>query len=249
MQWFKFDPTIVGTIVEDLDLCGQGAYFKLMRALWLTGPLSEADVKRKCGTAFGQVRELMCNAGEGLSFDWIEALRSDAQELSKTRAEVATLRYSKQVDANDMQLHAIVKQLPSMSKSSSFSSSQGKKERAREVEIWPTFLNFWDAYERKGNRKTAEAEWAKTTQAEREAIMDNVPKYNASKPDKQFRKDGERYLKHRVWEDAIITPTTSNNGQRTESDILAATLAIAGSGNRINDSNLGTHEHADGRRE
>jgi uncharacterized protein YdaU (DUF1376 family) len=124
-----------------------------------------------------------------------------------------------------------------------------KEDGSLKVEIWPTFQNFWDAYENKGNRKTAESEWQRTTQSEREAIMANVPKYNASKPDKQYRKDGERYLKHRVWEDAIVTPTTSNNGQRTESDILAATLALAGSGNGINGSNLGAHEHANGRRE
>lgn len=88
------------------------------------------------------------------------------------------------------------------------------------VTVWPDFNDFWTAYEKKGNRKTAEAEWKKLTQSDREAIMGNVPKYNASKPDKQFRKDGERYLKLRAWEDAIIKPTTSN-GAPTQEDRFA----------------------------
>lgn len=128
MQWFKFDPTVVGTIVEDLDLSGQGAYFKLMRSLWVFGPLSEAEVRRKCGPTFEQLRELMCPVGECLSFAWLEALRSDGQHVSDVRAAAATVRHSKQKEASDVQLHANAMQLPSISKSSS--KSQERKERA-----------------------------------------------------------------------------------------------------------------------
>jgi hypothetical protein len=131
---------------------------------------------------------------------------------------------------------------------------EGKGKELRvyvpDVEIWPTFQNFWDAYERKGNRKIAEAEWSKTTQAEREAIMQNVPAYNASKPDKQYRKDGERYLKHRVWEDEIITSTTTTNGKhKSESQLLAETLALAAERHGQHSSNPQPSQYLDGRRE
>jgi len=132
MQWFKFDPTVVGTIVEDLDLSGQGAYFKLMRSLWVFGPLSEAEVRRKCGPTFEQLRELMCPVGECLSFAWLEALRSEGQHVSDVRAAAATVRHSKQKEPSDVQLHANAMQLPSMSISTSSSKSQGRKERASE---------------------------------------------------------------------------------------------------------------------
>jgi len=111
MQWFKFDPTVVGTIVEDLDLSGQGAYFKLMRSLWVFGPLSEAEVRRKCGPTFEQLRELMCPVGECLSFAWLEALRSEGQHVSDVRAAAATVRHSKQKEPSDVQLHANAMQL------------------------------------------------------------------------------------------------------------------------------------------
>jgi hypothetical protein len=129
---------------------------------------------------------------------------------------------------------------------------KGKEHRviSLEVEIWPTFQNFWDAYERKGNRKTAQVEWERTTQPEREAIMQNVPAYNASKPDKQYRKDGERYLKQRVWEDAIIAPTTSNNGKhKPESELLAETLALAAERSREHHPGPDQTKHLDGWRE
>ena len=99
-----------------------------------------------------------------------------------------------------------------------------EKERARtkptsperkvyEAVLWPTFDDFWEAYERKGNKKTSAAEWDRLPQKDREAIMRAVPDYVAAKPDKQFRKDGERYLKHRVWEDEVIARTMPSHGR------------------------------------
>jgi uncharacterized protein YdaU (DUF1376 family) len=93
--------------------------------------------------------------------------------------------------------------------------------KSKKVELKDeAFEKFWIAYERKGNRKSAEQEWQKISHEDHAAIMANVPKYNASKPDMQFRRDGERYLKHRVWEDAIVIPTnkTTTNGQRTDEE-------------------------------
>ncbi len=108
---------------------------------------------------------------------------------------------------------------------------QGRKDKDKEkvsikkkdakIEKDEGFEKFWIAYERKGNRKSAEQEWQKISPEDHAAIMANVPRYNASKPDIQFRRDGERYLKHRVWEDAIVIPTnkTATNGQaRTQAE-------------------------------
>lgn len=104
--------------------------------------------------------------------------------------------------------------------------SNASKIETAEMMPWPTFEDFWAAYERKGNKINTAKEWAKLTQSEREAIMVNVPKYNSSKPDKQFRKDGERYLKNRVWEDEIVIPTNlaakSQTKNQTNDEYAAA---------------------------
>lgn len=205
MQWFKFDPTVVGTIVEDLDLAGQGAYFKLMRSLWVFGPLSEAEVRRKCGTTFEQLRELMCSAGDGLSFGWLEALRSEGQHVSEVRAAAATVRHSKQNGTNDVQLHANAMQLPSISKSSS--KSHGGKERANEVD--ERFESLWRIYEGKGAKGKAREYWAKLTEEDRAAILAKAPDYVAANSGEAltYRKNLEGWINpaERRWEAPIIS--------------------------------------------
>lgn len=87
-----------------------------------------------------------------------------------------------------------------------------KKARERKIHepaIWPTFDDFWAAYEKKGNRQQAEAQWARIKQADREAIMDRLPDYIATKPEKVYRPDGQRFLKYRNWEDELIAPPTT----------------------------------------
>jgi hypothetical protein len=211
MQWFKFDPTVVGTIVEDLDLAGQGAYFKLMRALWLTGPLSEADVRRKCGATYDQVRELMDESGDGLSFEWIESLRVDAQGISEIRSAVATLRHSKQKDTNDMQLHANAMQLPSMSSSISTSDSSSKSQERKELaKPDDGFDEFYLPYPNKKARGAAERAWAKMTKDERALCR---PAIEAQVKANHFRgTDGKDYIPHpatwlneRRWQDEVRT--------------------------------------------
>ncbi len=205
MQWFKFDPTVVGTIVEDLDLAGQGAYFKLMRSLWVFGPLSEAEVRRKCGPTFEQLRELMCPVGECLSFAWLEALRSEGQHVSDVRAAAANVRHSKQKEASDEQLHANAMQLPSISKSSS--RSQGRKERASEND--ERFESLWKIYEGKGAKGKAREYWAKLTEEDRGAILAKAPAYVASTSgaDLAYRKNLEGWINpaERRWEAPIIS--------------------------------------------
>lgn len=91
-------------------------------------------------------------------------------------------------------------------------SSEVERAKVTEAVLWPSFSDFWEAYEKKGNRKTSAQKWERLDQSEREAIMAYVPAYIASKPEKKFRKDGERFLEHRVWEDEIIN--TTNDGTR-----------------------------------
>lgn len=152
----------------------------------------------------------------------MEDVRTRQQQISSKRSDAASKRWdvNAKASAND---NAKNKQRKVKVKEKVKEKKEGEVENA-EMMPWPTFDDFWTAYERKGNRKATEQEWAKIDQKEREAIMDHVPYYNSSKPDKQFRKDGERYLRGRVWEDEIVIPTNiaaqknkqSNGGQSTE---------------------------------
>jgi uncharacterized protein YdaU (DUF1376 family) len=86
---------------------------------------------------------------------------------------------------------------------------QEGKERA----IKTPFDNWWSIY-RKGSRKLSAEQWEKMPEDDRVACIAKTPAYIASKPDPLYRKDGERFLKHRTWEDAIVTSKTTATDQR-----------------------------------
>jgi hypothetical protein len=102
------------------------------------------------------------------------------------------------------------------------------KERAHvhEAILWPTFDDFYDLYDKKRGRPNAESEWGKLTQRDREDIMQSVPAYVVNNP-KEYRKDPERYLKHRTWQDEVIQrrqdPKTQTTDDRKQQ--LAESLA------------------------
>lgn len=84
--------------------------------------------------------------------------------------------------------------------------TQGRKERASEK---TPFDSWWSVY-RKGSRKLSAEQWDRMSEPDRLACIAATPAYLNSKPDPTFRKDGERFLKHRAWEDPIVEPTTMN---------------------------------------
>jgi hypothetical protein len=86
-----------------------------------------------------------------------------------------------------------------------------KTEESFQVEIYPTFNDFWDLYDKKTGRDCCEKKWNKLTQKEKERIMDFIPKYKLSTPDKQFRKNPETFFNNKSWNDEI-----TNNGQATK---------------------------------
>lgn len=94
----------------------------------------------------------------------------------------------------------------------------------------PTFEDFWSAY-RKGSRKLSAEQWDKLSKKDREAAFSAIRAYIGSRPDPKYRKDGERFLRHRTWEDPIIDNSTPNGTPQkpsalSEADKLNAALAI-----------------------
>jgi hypothetical protein len=75
--------------------------------------------------------------------------------------------------------------------------------------IGPDFEQFWLLYGRKGTKKVARTHWDKLSIKDREACMQSTPDYLASRPEKVYRKDAERYLRDRIWENEIVAPPVS----------------------------------------
>lgn len=69
------------------------------------------------------------------------------------------------------------------------------------------FEDFWNIYDKKTGRHKCEQKWGKLNKSDKKKIMDILPAYVASKPDKKFRPHPERFINGKLWEDEIITDT------------------------------------------
>lgn len=101
------------------------------------------------------------------------------------------------------------------------SSPAGVGVGAREVtaDIWPTFDDFWDAYDKKVGKEPCEKKWKKIKQKDREEIMRHVPAYVESTPEKKFRKNPQTYLNQKSWKDEeVINPNTVKNHSQFKYD-------------------------------
>ncbi|MCO4819823.1 MAG: hypothetical protein KC517_09375 [Bacteroidetes bacterium] len=105
-----------------------------------------------------------------------------------------------------------------------------EKRSRREVEleveleenlICVPFETFWNLYDKKVNPKLCRKMWKSLSDSEREAIIKIIPDYKKANPDKKYRKDPERYLKKRSWEDEIIKNYNETKNQYTPADMLA----------------------------
>ncbi len=67
------------------------------------------------------------------------------------------------------------------------------------------FDKFWELYDKKKDKIKSLTCWKKLNSADRKAIMDYVPRYKVSTPDKTYRKDPKTFLYNRSWENEIIT--------------------------------------------
>lgn len=74
------------------------------------------------------------------------------------------------------------------------------------------FEKFWNLYDKKrGDKTKLETKWNKLTDKDRTAIMDYIPKYKLSQPDKQYRKDPQTFLNNKSWNDELLNVKPETN--------------------------------------
>lgn len=104
------------------------------------------------------------------------------------------------------------------------------------------FETFWDAYDKKNDRKQCEKKWNALSKKKQEKALNGVNIYKANQPNKQYRKDPIRYLRDAMWDNSEIckeiygdaTNNTNTTGinqpigeggrRRTQLDTLEAAL-------------------------
>ena len=79
----------------------------------------------------------------------------------------------------------------------------------KQIKLKPIgFDLFWDVYDKKVGKPNAQKEWSKANIDENllKIVLEQAKKYVLS-TEKQFRKDPERWIKYRGWENEIIANT------------------------------------------
>lgn len=83
--------------------------------------------------------------------------------------------------------------------------NKNNKNEKNILNIYPTFDDFWNLYDHKQDRKACIPKWNSLTQKEKEEIMEYLPAYIQSTPDKKFRKYPETFLNNKSWNNEITT--------------------------------------------
>lgn len=80
-----------------------------------------------------------------------------------------------------------------------------KKDRSSSTNNFLSSFNiFWSMYDKKVNMKKCLDLWKKINPTLYDTIYKHTKAYVSSTPDKSWRKDPERYLKHECWNNEII---------------------------------------------
>ena len=72
------------------------------------------------------------------------------------------------------------------------------------------FEQLWQAYGKKGNKKTSNAKYLKLPQANKKLLLSSIRAYVLSTPDKQYRKNLETYINQECWNDEVMTNENNN---------------------------------------
>jgi len=104
---------------------------------------------------------------------------------------------------------AKAKQMLSNSKASKVSKV---KQSNNSKIITIDFSQFWELYDyKKGDKSKLLNKWNGFSDEIRQDIMDTLPAYIASTPDKKYRKHPQTYLNNKSWEDEIIIAVNIDN--------------------------------------
>ena len=102
--------------------------------------------------------------------------------------------------------------------------SKSKKKSKVKDSINISFEEFWNLYNYKAGKKDMViSKWESLTDKDRQDIIDYIPDYIQSRPDKQYRKHPMTFLNNEGWKDEIII--SSNGASKFREDTAGFPMA------------------------
>lgn len=203
LPYFKFK--VNDWLTGDITACSleaQGLFTNMCAMYWSRGGKLESQIFMKRYT-YSNLSELMdelvgmniISLKNGLiSISFLNEQLWGFENLSKTNSNNVSKRWKKP-DSD-----TTVSSSYDSGNTKSYNIEERRGEETREDTI--SFDVFWDAYGKKVGRAKSEIAWNKLSSQDKAKIMVNLPLYRQREV--KFRKDPERYLKHKTWEDQIV---------------------------------------------
>ena len=154
--------------------------------------------------------------------------RSERSGKARVSAEKRWAKHREQ-NANAMQTHSEGNAIKE-SKEKDIKESKEIKEKEKEgnfddfeILSYPTFEDFWNLYDyKKGDKEKIKKKFDVLSQETKEEIMNYLPNYILSTPEKQYRKYPETFINNKSWKDEIIF---KENGKQSVTDKGKSELA------------------------
>lgn len=129
----------------------------------------------------------------------IQRRLDERAEKSLKARESATKRWDKNANASKVDATAMRPACePNAIKERKVKESKGK-------DINVAFDVFWDMYDKKvGEKERINKKWEALSNDDRNNIIEYLPLYKLSQPDKKYRKDPATFLNNKSWNDEII---------------------------------------------
>jgi hypothetical protein len=145
---------------------------------------------------------------------------------SESTKEIALKNWAKYNDSNSPKVRACIdKELIKVKNRvlieylysiDTHTQEEQEEEKEEEQYINIDFEFFWIEYDKKvGDKQKLKKKWNNLTDAEREKIMEYLPSYKNSVPDKQFRKNPETFFNNKSWNDEIVNRSITANSKQS----------------------------------
>ena len=209
--------------IADLNLEERGQYLTMMLLQHRKGPLTEKLLKLQLGQKPSKdvISKCAIDADGSCYMEWVERERDRRKAHSNKQRENVLKRWNKQTKEIPKEYNGNTTVIPLVTVTDTVTKTNTKtKAETSDVELWPGFNDFWNLYDKKvGKKTTVSLKWQKLPYKTKLKIMEHLPEYVASTPNKTYRKDPQTYLNNEAWDNEIIYNTENNASGK--SDIYA----------------------------
>lgn len=205
--------------ISDLTLEERGQYLTMVLLQHQKGALSPKLLALQLGKNPSKdvLNKCVINKNGDCYIVWVETERDRRKAHSKKQRENINKRWQKQTKEIPKHYDGITTVLPLETETETVTVTKTKdktKNKTIDVELWPSFNDFWNTYNKKIGKKKIIYKWQMLPYKTKLKIMEHLPQYIASTPEKQFRKDPETYLNNEAWTNEVIFNTNQNGSKQ-----------------------------------